>query len=148
MFSASRNKVFAHNTDASRWVNFYNYLIMAPLIFRDIGGQYLHTWDVAGIQLHDSTLSVLLANLALSQVIRINAVSQWIEKYLGKTSTWQNAKESFEKRGGVMIYLTRWLITPLAIPTNLIAGSSGYSFSKMLVFDVAGELTWICFMAV
>lgn len=69
--------------------------------------------------------------------------SPWIEKHLGKTTAWHNAKDSFEHRGGTAIYLTRWLITPLALPTNLIAGSSGYAFPKMLAFDIAGELTWL-----
>ena len=48
-----------------------------------------------------------------------------------------------KRRGGIAIYLTRWLFTPLALPTNLIAGSSGYPFWKFLLFDIAGEITWI-----
>ncbi len=67
----------------------------------------------------------------------------WINKRFGQSSAWQKAEDYFNRRGGIAIYLTRWLFTPLAVPTNLIAGSSGYPFLKFLAFDVAGELTWI-----
>ncbi|MEM7532730.1 MAG: DedA family protein [Chloroflexota bacterium] len=69
--------------------------------------------------------------------------SQWIERRFGDNQTWQNAQEMFERRGGIAIYLSRWLITPLAVPTNLIAGSSRYRFSRFLFFDTAGEITWL-----
>ncbi len=67
----------------------------------------------------------------------------WVERRFGQSPTWQNARNTFERRGGIAIYLTRFLLTPLALPTNLIAGGSGYPFWKFLVYDVAGELTWI-----
>lgn len=69
--------------------------------------------------------------------------NQWIERRFGHSASWQKSQETFEQRGGIAIYLTRWLLTPLALPTNLVAGSSGYGFSKFFFFDVAGELTWI-----
>ena len=67
----------------------------------------------------------------------------WIDRRFGQSETWKKARQSFERRGGIAIYLTRWLLTPLAVPTNLIAGSSGYPFLKFLFFDIVGELTWI-----
>jgi membrane-associated protein len=69
--------------------------------------------------------------------------SKSIEKRFGESASWRNAQAQFTKRGGIAIYLTRWLITPLAIPTNLIAGGSRYSFGRFLFFDIAGEITWI-----
>lgn len=67
----------------------------------------------------------------------------WIQKRFGHSAAWQKAEAYFNRRGGIAIYLTRWLFTPLAVPTNLIAGSSGYPFWKFLLFDVSGEITWI-----
>lgn len=67
----------------------------------------------------------------------------WIQNRFGQSPAWQGAEAYFNRRGGLAIYLTRWLFTPLAIPTNLIAGSSGYPFWKFLLFDLTGELTWI-----
>ena len=67
----------------------------------------------------------------------------WVEKHFGNSPTWVNASKSFQKQAGLAIYLTRWLVTAVAIPTNLIAGGSGYKFSHFLLYDVSGELTWL-----
>ena len=67
----------------------------------------------------------------------------WITNRFGRSVTWQRAESTFNQRGGVAIYLTRWLITPIAVPTNLVAGSSGYPFRNFLAYDVAGEITWL-----
>jgi len=67
----------------------------------------------------------------------------WVEKRFGNSPTWINASKSFQKQAGLAIYLTRWLVTAVAVPTNLIAGGSGYKFSHFLLYDVSGELTWL-----
>jgi membrane protein DedA with SNARE-associated domain len=67
----------------------------------------------------------------------------WTEQRFGNSHAWINASNSFQKRAGLAVFLTRWLITAIAIPTNLIAGGSGYKFSRFLLYDVIGELTWI-----
>jgi membrane-associated protein len=67
----------------------------------------------------------------------------WTQKRFGNSPAWINASESFRNNAGWAIYLTRWLVTAVAIPTNLIAGGSGYKFSRFLIYDVSGELTWI-----
>ena len=67
----------------------------------------------------------------------------WVQRRFGQTATWQAAQQSFKRRGEVAIYITRFLVTPLAIPTNLIAGSSGYMFGRFLLYDTAGEITWL-----
>ncbi len=66
-----------------------------------------------------------------------------ILKRFGNSTTWQKAEMNLQQRGGIAVYLTRWLLTPIAIPTNLVAGSAGYPFSRFIAYDVAGELTWL-----
>lgn len=68
---------------------------------------------------------------------------EWVDKRFGSLPTWKNAQDSFASRAGTAVYLTRFLITALAIPTNLIAGGSGYEFRKFLTIDSLGEITWI-----
>ena len=58
----------------------------------------------------------------------------WAERKFGLNKSWIQAQEIFKKRGGLAIYLTRFLLTPLAIPTNLIAGSTGYSYWRFVVY--------------
>ncbi|TWU31814.1 DedA family protein [Novipirellula artificiosorum] len=66
-----------------------------------------------------------------------------IESRFRERPKWQRAHAALLKRGGVAIYLTRWMLTAFAVPTNLTAGCGGYPFARFLAFDVAGELTWI-----
>ena len=66
-----------------------------------------------------------------------------IEKRYGQSTTWQRAEQYFARRGGIAIFLTRCVLTPIAIPINLIAGSSGYPFGRFVAYDIAGELTWL-----
>jgi membrane protein DedA with SNARE-associated domain len=66
-----------------------------------------------------------------------------IETRFGKTAAWQSAHQLFIRRGGVAIFLTRWLLTAVAMPVTLIAGSSRYGFRKFFSMVMLGELTWI-----
>jgi len=66
-----------------------------------------------------------------------------VQRRFNRSTAWQSAQGAFARRGGTAIYLTRFLLTPLAIPTNLIAGGSRYVFWRFLGYDVAGELTWM-----
>jgi membrane-associated protein len=67
----------------------------------------------------------------------------WVDHRLGRSPTWKSAEETFDQRAGLAIYLTRFLITALAVPTNLIAGGSGIQFRRFMLYDSLGELTWI-----
>jgi membrane protein DedA with SNARE-associated domain len=67
----------------------------------------------------------------------------WVNARFGKSSAWKSARDWFGRRAGLAIYLTRFLITSLAIPTNLIAGGSGIRFRRFLTWDILGEITWI-----
>ena len=67
----------------------------------------------------------------------------WVEARFGKSSAWKSAQTTFDARAGMAIYLTRFLITALAVPTNLIAGGSGIRFRRFMTYDTLGELTWI-----
>jgi membrane protein DedA with SNARE-associated domain len=62
---------------------------------------------------------------------------------LNASSTWQQAERRLQQRGEIAVYLTRWLFTPLAIPTNLAAGSAGFPYLRFLISDLAGELPWL-----
>jgi len=68
-----------------------------------------------------------------------------IEKRYGQSAIWQRAEQYFTRRGGIAIFLTRCVLTPIAIPINLIAGSSDYHFGRFVAYDAAGELTWLLF---
>ena len=51
--------------------------------------------------------------------------------------------DSFLQKWGIWcIFITRWLITPLGIPINIMAGLSKYNFKLFLISVALGELLW------
>ncbi len=69
--------------------------------------------------------------------------SSSIESRFGQTAAWKSARQLFDQRGGIAIFLTRWLLTAIAFPVTLIAGSSRYGFKKFFSYVMLGELTWV-----
>jgi len=69
--------------------------------------------------------------------------SDWVRHRYGDSPAWTNARARFLRNGALAIYITRFLLTPLAVPTNLVAGVSGYPFRRFLAYTVAGTLTFI-----
>jgi membrane protein DedA with SNARE-associated domain len=64
-------------------------------------------------------------------------------KKLGLTQIKLNSVDGFLKKWGIWcVFLTRWLLTPLGIPVNIMAGISKYSLKKFLSVVVIGELIW------
>lgn len=66
-----------------------------------------------------------------------------VQSRFGGSLAWQRAEAYFQRRGALAVYLTRCLFTPIAVPVNLVAGSSGYSALRFAGFAAAGELTWL-----
>jgi membrane-associated protein len=93
----------------------------------------------------------LAAPLALVGVVVGDSTGYILGRYGGPlvvrrfagNQTWGRAQNAFDRQGGWAIVLTRFLLTPLAVPVNLIAGSSRYPFGRFLSFDTAGELVWV-----
>lgn len=61
----------------------------------------------------------------------------------GSSPLWKRAEAELNWRGGIAVYVTRWLLTPLAAPVNLVAGSTGYPFARFMCFSISGEFTWL-----
>lgn len=89
-------------------------------------------WALAGVVLGDS-ISYGMGRFARGPILR----------RFGQSPAWQKAELNFSRRGGLAVYLTRWLLTPIAVPTNLVAGSGGYPYAKFLLYDLTGEVTWL-----
>jgi membrane protein DedA with SNARE-associated domain len=61
----------------------------------------------------------------------------------GKSERWVQAETTFRRWGGMSVLLTRFLITGLAVPVNLIAGTSDFRFRRFFVYDLVGETIWV-----
>jgi membrane protein DedA with SNARE-associated domain len=52
------------------------------------------------------------------------------------------AEQRFERWGGLLVLVTRCLLTGLALPTNLVAGASAYPLTRFLAYALVGEAIW------
>lgn len=53
------------------------------------------------------------------------------------------AENRFSQRPSLTVYLTRWLLAPIGIPINLIAGSSRFPLGRFILGAVIGNTMWI-----
>lgn len=49
----------------------------------------------------------------------------------------------FARWGGWSVFVTRFLLTPVALPVNLLAGSTRYPWHRFMGAVLAGELAWV-----
>lgn len=61
----------------------------------------------------------------------------------GQSEKWAQAENFFERWGGMAVFLTRFLVTGIAVPVNLLAGTGNLSFRRFLKYDLTGEAIWI-----
>lgn len=59
------------------------------------------------------------------------------------SAAWTRSTTLFARWGLWGVYLTRFLLTPAALPVNLLAGSTRYPWLSYLGAVVAGEATWV-----
>lgn len=66
-----------------------------------------------------------------------------LDRRWGARAVWRRAHTLFSKRGGAAVVLSRVVLTPLAAPTNFVAGSSHYSYRRFMFFALLGEMLWM-----
>lgn len=62
---------------------------------------------------------------------------------VGESARWIQAENYFQRWGGTSVFLTRFLVTGIASPVNIIAGMGNISFRTFLFYDVLGEGIWV-----
>jgi membrane protein DedA with SNARE-associated domain len=53
------------------------------------------------------------------------------------------AMEDLRHKGGWLVFLSRWLFSPLGPYVNLAAGASGLSWGRFATAGIAGEAVWV-----
>jgi membrane-associated protein len=59
------------------------------------------------------------------------------------SKAWQLADHQFERWGAWSVFLSRFLFTPIALPVNLLAGSTRFSWPRFMAAVVVGEVIWV-----
>lgn len=79
-----------------------------------------------------------LASYALGRGMGTRLPLRWREG-----EAWQSASRLFNRWGAWAVLVTRFLLTPLALPVNLLAGGTRYPWPRFLLPVVAGEVAWV-----
>jgi membrane-associated protein len=93
-------------------------------------------------------IGVSLAGIVLGDVLSYGLgrfAGGWVESLVPGRSAllWHKAQARFKQQGALAVWLTRFLLTSLDVPTNLIAGGSSYEFRRFLTCVVAGRTAWL-----
>jgi membrane protein DedA with SNARE-associated domain len=100
--------------------------------------QGLLTWYTTGIVA--LTCVVIGDNLSYAMG---HFVREPVLRRFQNSPKWIQAETTFNNWGGMSVFWTRFLITGIAVPVNLIAGTSGFGFRRFLLYDLVGEAIWI-----
>lgn len=100
--------------------------------------QGILAWPLtAGIGL----VSVVLGD-SISYALGFYARERVLHRFSG-TPQWRQAGQAFQQWGPVSIFLSRFLITPIALPVNLLAGTGNFPYKRFILFDIMGEAVWV-----
>ncbi len=100
--------------------------------------QGLPTWYSTGLL---AVASVVLGD-NLSYAMGYFAREPVLQRFQ-HSDRWKQAEETFSRWGGMAVIWTRFLITGIAVPVNLIAGTSGFGVRRFFMYDLIGETIWI-----
>jgi membrane protein DedA with SNARE-associated domain len=71
------------------------------------------------------------------------ALRRGIDKAPKRAALLKKAEDLTGKYGGVGVYLSRWLFSPLGPYVNFAGGATGFGWLKFTLWGVAGEATWV-----
>jgi membrane protein DedA with SNARE-associated domain len=95
-------------------------------------------WHTTGLV----ALACVVLGDSLSYAMGHYAREPVLRRFQG-SERWAQAETSFNRWGGMSIFWTRFLITGIAVPVNLIAGTSGFGIRRFFFYDLIGESIWI-----
>ncbi len=100
--------------------------------------QDILSWETAALV---SIISVVIGD-SISYSFGYYSRDKVLNRFSG-TPQWLQAEESFQKWGPLSIFFSRFLVTAIALPVNLLSGTTGFPFRKFFIYDLLGEIVWI-----
>jgi membrane protein DedA with SNARE-associated domain len=96
------------------------------------------SWHLTGLV----ALACVVFGDSISYAMGYFAREPFLRRFKG-SERWIQAEASFNRWGGMSVFWTRFLITAIAVPVNLIAGTSNFRFRRFFFYDLLGESIWI-----
>lgn len=100
--------------------------------------QGLLNWYTTGL----TALAFVVLGDNLSYSMGYYARGPVLRRFQG-SDRWLQAESAFNRWGGMAVVWTRFLLTGIAVPVNLIAGTSNFGIRRFFVYDLIGETVWI-----
>jgi membrane-associated protein len=79
---------------------------------------------------------------SISYAMGFYAREKILQRFSGRPR-WLQAERTFQRWGPMSIFFSRFLITAIAVPVNLMSGTTRFPFRKFILFDIAGETIWV-----
>ena len=70
-------------------------------------------------------------------------LSGWLNGSPGRAALRAKAEASLDKWGGVGVFLSRWLFSPLGPYVNIAAGLTALNWPRFAIAGALGELVWV-----
>jgi membrane-associated protein len=86
----------------------------------------------------------LLYWLGRSSSPRLQRWRQRLERRLHRKVTALRVEQGVARNAGLLIFITRCLLTPLAGPVSLLAGAARIAVPRYLVWELAGTALYVC----
>jgi membrane protein DedA with SNARE-associated domain len=101
----------------------------------------LNFWSVLGVA---TTAAVIGDHLGYT-------IGRWgsqplvgrLTRWMGGADRMAQAEATARRWGGIGVFLSRWLLTPIGPIINLTSGITRYSLPAFFCFDLAGEIIWV-----
>ena len=70
-------------------------------------------------------------------------LSRWLGKNPKRDKLRQNAHDYMQRKGGISIFLSTWLVAPLGPYVNLVSGLTRYNWLAFALWAALGEVVWV-----
>ncbi len=71
------------------------------------------------------------------------AVEKRLSRKPSRARQIERTKRLIDRFGGVGVFLTRWLLSPIGPITNIICGASDMRWLRFTIWDFIGEVLWV-----
>jgi membrane-associated protein len=100
--------------------------------------QGLLSWHITGLVAFTCVVLGDCLSYSMGYYVRAPVLQRF-----SASQQWAQAEKSFQRLGGMSVFLTRFLVTGIAVPVNLLAGTGSFPFQRFLIYDILGEAIWI-----
>ena len=106
-------------------------------------GGFVASGDLSLSASAGSALAGAVAGDQIGYVMGRFGGGSWFDQLGARAKPLARARDMLASRGGIAVFLSRWLVSALGPYVNLAAGAAGQPWPVFTGFAVAGEVVWV-----